>query len=230
PPPPPPAAEAEQTGAPASEQAEPARDWVQLATGPTQDGMRFTYRRYARANTVFAGREAWYTPLGQTNRLLVGPFDSGAAAQTFIDTLTEAGIEALRWRSPDGQPVTRLYRTGASPQPTEAAMAGGAESDTLQTEATPSHPARNWAQIAIGRERSALRFTYRQFSRRAPDAFDGQTGWFAPWNATNRLLVGPFDTRAAAQVFLDAISEEGEIEGHTFRSAEGQEVMRLDPQ
>jgi hypothetical protein len=202
---------------------------VQLATGPTQDGMRFTYRRYARANAVFAGREGWYTPLGQTNRLLVGPFDSGAEAQAFINTLSEAGVEALRWRSPEGQAVVRLYREGGSPQPTEAAMAGGTTDAAPEPDAAPAHPARTWAQVAIGREQSALRFTYRQFSRRAPNAFEGKTGWFTPWNATNRLLVGPFDSRAEAQAFLDAIAAEGEIDGHTFRSAEGQEVTRLDP-
>lgn len=219
----------------AAEEAEPARNWVQLATGPTQDGLRFTYRRYARANAIFADREGWYTPLGQTNRLLVGPFESGAEAQQFINTLAEVGIESLRWRSPDGQAIMRLYREGASPQPTEAAMASGstmAPSEVAEeaAEAAPSHPARHWAQVAIGQQQSALRFTYRQFSRRAPQAFEGQSGWFTPLNATNRLLVGPFESRAEAQAFLNAIAAEGDIQGLTFRSSEGQEVTPLNPQ
>ena len=96
--------------------------------------------------------------------------------------------------------------------------------------AAPSHPARHWAQVAIGQEQSALRFTYRQFSRAAPQAFEGKTGWFTPLNATNRLLVGPFDSRAEAQAFLNAVSEEGDIQGMTFRSTDGQVVERLNPQ
>nr|WP_255454999.1 SPOR domain-containing protein [Parasphingopyxis sp. CP4] len=218
----------------AVEAANPARHWVQLATGPSQDGMRFTYRRYARANAIFADQEGWYAPLGRTNRLLVGPFDSGTEAQEFINTLAEVGIESLRWRSPEGETVVRLYREGASPQPTPEAMAAGSMMAPAEEEeapaAAPSHPARYWAQVAIGRERSALRFTYRQFSRRAPNAFGGQTGWFTPLNATNRLLVGPFDSRALAQAFLDAIEQEGDIEGLTYRSSDGQEVTRLNPQ
>ena len=209
--------------------AEPARHWVQLATGPTQDGMRFTYRRYARANAIFVDREGWYAPLGQTNRLLVGPFDSGAEAQQFINTLASVDFQALRWRSPQGQPITRLYRENATPQPTAEARAGGSMTATSPQQAAPSHPARHWAQVAIGREQSALRFTYRQFSRRAPQTFEGNSGWFTALNATNRLLVGPFNSRADAQAFLNAISEEGEIEGYTFRSAEGQEIERLNP-
>lgn len=194
--------------------------------------MRFTYRRYARANAIFAGQEGWTTPLGQTNRLLVGPFASGAAAQEFINTLAEVGIEALRWRSPEGQAITRLYREGLSPQPTEAAMAAGSTMSAPAAEAppaAPSHPARHWAQVAIGQQVDALRFTYRQFSRRAPQAFEGKTGWYTPLNATNRLLVGPFESRAEAQAFLNAASEEGDIQGLTFRSAEGQEIERLNP-
>ena len=218
----------------ALEAANPARHWVQLATGPSQDGMRFTYRRYARANAIFADQEGWYAPLGRTNRLLVGPFDSGTEAQDFINTLSEVGIESLRWRSAEGETVVRLYREGSSPQPTAEAMAAGSTMAPAEDEeapaAAPSHPARHWAQVAIGRERSALRFTYRQFSRRAPNAFGGQTGWFTPLNATNRLLVGPFDSRAQAQAFLDAVAQEGEIEGLTYRSSDGQEVTRLNPQ
>lgn len=197
----------------AAEQVVPARNWVQLATGPTQDGLRFTYRRYARANAIFTDREGWYTPLGQINRLLLGPFDSGAEAQRFINALAEVGIQVLRWRSPDGQAIVRLYGEGGSSQPTEAA---------------PSLLARHWAQVAIGQQQSALCFAYRQFSRRAPDAFEGQTDWFTPLKAIYRLLAGPFDSRVGAQTFLNAIAEEGNIEGRIYRSSEGQEVTPLN--
>ncbi|MBC7987588.1 MAG: SPOR domain-containing protein, partial [Sphingomonadaceae bacterium] len=89
------------------------------------------------------------------------------------------------------------------------------------------HPARHWAQVAVGQQEEALRFTYRQFARRAPRGFAGKTGWLTPWGQTNRLLVGPFETRAAAQAFLDAIEQEAQIEGLTFESSNGQEVERL---
>jgi hypothetical protein len=215
----------------AAVQAEPARNWVQLATGPTMDGLLFTYRRYARANAVFDGREGWYAPLGQTNRLLVGPFDTGAEAQTFVNALAEGGIAALRWRSGEGEAIPRLYEEGASPQPTADARRPGdapPEAAASAAPAAPSHPARYWAQVAIGQQMDALRFTFRQFSRQAPNAFEGRTGWYTPLNATNRLLVGPFDSRADAQAFLNAAVEEG-VEGYIFHSDDGQEVSRLNP-
>ena len=76
--------------------------------------------------------------------------------------------------------------------------------------------------------RAILRAIGRKW--RLGENFGGQTGWFTPLNATNRLLVGPFDSRAQAQAFLDAVAQEGEIEGLTYRSSDGQEVTRLNPQ
>jgi len=192
--------------------------------------MRFTYRRYARENAVFAGKEGWTTPLGQSNRVLVGPFATGAEAQEFVNALREAGVDSLRWRSPDGQAIRRLYEEGRSPQPGPNARAPGSAPAAASAPSAPpaaSHPARYWAQVAIGQNQDALRFTYRQFARRAPAAFAGKSGYFTPLNQTNRLLVGPFANRAAAQAFLDAAREEGEIEGLTFHSSAGQEVEPL---
>lgn len=202
----------------------PAREWVQIATGPTQDGLRFTYRQLARANAVFENREGWYAPYGQTNRLLVGPFEDAGEAQQFLDALRAAGSDAFRWRSPAGEEVTRLYAEGQSPQPTANARQAG---EAAVQAALNAHPARHWAQIGIGRQHDALRFTYRQYARRAPQAFQGKRGWWTSWGQTNRLLVGPFDSTSAAQAFLDAAEEEGEIDGFLFTSEVGQDIEPL---
>lgn len=196
------------------------------------DGMRFTYRQYARANAPFADKQGWTTPLGRTNRLLVGPFENGRDADSFVAALRANDIQSFRWRSDAGQLIEPLYAVGQSPQPTAEALArpaGPAAAEAAApAPAAASHPARHWAQVAIGQDENALRFTYRQFTRRAPNAFAGKTGWFTPLNQTNRLLVGPFDSRAAAQAFLTAVREEGEIEGLLFRSSDGQEIEPLN--
>ncbi|MCA1748312.1 MAG: SPOR domain-containing protein [Sphingomonadales bacterium] len=213
PPPPPPATP-----------AQPAREWVQLATGPTQDGLRFTYRQLARENAVFADRDGWYAPYGQTNRLLVGPFENAAEAQQFMNALRAAGSDAFRWRSSAGEDITRLYPEGRSPQPEAGARQPG---EAAAQSASNANPARHWVQIGIGRQHDALRFTYRQYARRAPQAFQGKRGWWTSWGQTNRLLVGPFDSAAAARNFRDAIEEEGEIDGLLFTSEAGQTIEPL---
>ncbi len=90
--------------APARAPAAPARIWVQLATGG--NGGDFTRMR-SRAPAL-AGRQAWSTPLGSTNRLLVGPFATSREAQTLINQLRAQDISGLVWTSAAGQSIERL--------------------------------------------------------------------------------------------------------------------------
>ena len=181
--------------------------------------MRFTFRQLAgRAPEAFAGHDPWWAPYGGLQRLLVGPFDSVAAARAFVATVGGAEVQSFAWRSEAGQEISRLYPPGQTPRPARAAQTAPPP---------PSHPARHWAQVAVGQEEDALRFTWRRFARQAPRAFAGKTGWFTPWGETNRLLAGPFDTRAEAQAFLNAAREEAQIEGLPFQSSNGQEVEGL---
>ena len=57
---------------------------------------------------LFKGRKAWTTPWGQTNRLLVGPFETQAAAQTFLKEARKKDGDAFVWTSPAGQAVDAL--------------------------------------------------------------------------------------------------------------------------
>jgi hypothetical protein len=70
--------------------------------------------------------------------------------------------------------------------------------------AAPSHPSRIWVQIGVGRDKSALAFDWRKESKQAAELVKGKKAWTTPWGATNRLLVGPFESQAAAQAFLKA--------------------------
>ena len=93
--------------------------------------------------------------------------------------------------------------------------------------ARPVHASRIWVQIATGRDRSALRFDWRRFSREAPDVLADKGPFVASWGETNRLLAGPFETRAAANTAVNALAEQG-IGSFRFTSAAGQEIDRLD--
>lgn len=203
-------------------QAEPPRYWAQIATGSQPDALRFTFRQLAgRAPEAFAEHDAWTAPYGATSRLLVGPFASNTAAQGFVNAAGAARIQSFAWRSAAGEAVARLYPEGRTPRPARTASAPAVAP-------TPAaQPSRHWAQIAVGQREDALRFTYRQFARRAPRAFAGKSGWFTPWGETNRLLVGPFASEREARAFLTAIEAEADIDGLTFQSIAGQEIERL---
>jgi Flp pilus assembly protein TadD len=88
----------------------PSRIWVQIATGRDKAALGFDWRRMTRdAVEVFRGKEPFVTVWGQTNRLLTGPFQSEAAANSFIGQLRRADVDgAFVWTSPAGQVVDAL--------------------------------------------------------------------------------------------------------------------------
>lgn len=90
----------------------------------------------------------------------------------------------------------------------------------------PSHPSRIWVQIGVGRDKSALGFDWRKFQRTQAELFKGEKAWTTPWGQTNRLLVGPFETKAVAQAFLKALKKE-QLDAFVWSSPAGQAIDAL---
>ncbi|HYI64852.1 MAG TPA: SPOR domain-containing protein [Allosphingosinicella sp.] len=89
--------------------AHPSRHWVQIAGGANRTALPATFVRLrAQAPALLGSRTAFTTPLNQTNRLLVGPFDSARAAQAFVNELAGKDVAAFAWTSPPGQEIERL--------------------------------------------------------------------------------------------------------------------------
>ena len=88
----------------------PSRIWVQLATGRDKSALAFDWRRIARqVEAAFKGRRPSTSVWGQANRLLAGPFESEAAANSFLAQLRRADVDgAFVWTSPAGQVVDAL--------------------------------------------------------------------------------------------------------------------------
>lgn len=87
----------------------PSRIWVQIGVGRDKGALGFDWRKLGKADAdLLKGRKAWTTPWGQTNRLLVGPFESQAAAQAFLKDMRKKAADAFLWTSPAGQAVDAL--------------------------------------------------------------------------------------------------------------------------
>ncbi|WP_438730089.1 SPOR domain-containing protein [Parasphingorhabdus sp. DH2-15] len=91
----------------------------------------------------------------------------------------------------------------------------------------PEHPSRIWVQVAGGADTNALKFEWRRLVKKAPDSFKDLTGWTTPLNKTNRVLAGPFDSKKAAQDFVNRLAK-NDISAFTFTSAEGQVINKLN--
>ncbi|MBK62421.1 MAG: SPOR domain-containing protein [Altererythrobacter sp.] len=89
--------------------ANPARHWVQVATGRDRDALAFDWRRISRkAEGALKGKGPYVAGWGATNRLLSGPYDSEAAAQEMVTALNQIGIDSFTFSSKDGETVEKL--------------------------------------------------------------------------------------------------------------------------
>jgi hypothetical protein len=85
----------------------PARIWVQVGIGRSDDRVAHDWKRMAADDPrLFKGRSPAVSAWGRTRRVLVGPFDSEAEAAAYAVKAKKAGHDdAFVWHSPAGQAV-----------------------------------------------------------------------------------------------------------------------------
>lgn len=88
----------------------PSRIWVQLGIGQNKSALSYDWRRMSRRlPALFGGQRGYVSDMGQTNRMLAGPFETQRAANAFIAGLKDGGIDGpYIWTSPAGQVVDAL--------------------------------------------------------------------------------------------------------------------------
>ncbi len=89
--------------------ANPARIWVQVATGSNEAGFGRTLSKLReQAPDALKGLGGATVPFRATNRILVGPFKSQAEAKATINKLAKSGVQATPFSSAAGEEVKRL--------------------------------------------------------------------------------------------------------------------------
>ena len=86
----------------------PRRIWLQLGIGQNRSLLRSDWRLKYRKFDVLKDKGPFVTPLGQTNRLLAGPFDSQAQAREALNALAADNIDSFIWTSAEGQQIDEL--------------------------------------------------------------------------------------------------------------------------
>lgn len=93
----------------AAAKANPARLWVQIATGSNQRGLVATWRKIREANAALLKPYGGYTVTYKaTNRVLAGPLKSSSDARALVNALGKAGVSATTYSSEAGQEVVKL--------------------------------------------------------------------------------------------------------------------------
>ncbi len=88
-------------------------------------------------------------------------------------------------------------------------------------------PGRHWVQIASGSYKPDLDKEWEVQQRRYGKLLSGRSPWTAPYRSTNRLLVGPFSSRDAAQDFVNEAKDKG-LSCFPVTTSSGQKVERLN--
>jgi Flp pilus assembly protein TadD len=86
----------------------PSRIWVQIASGPNESALPFTWSKMRREHNDLDGKSAWAMPYGRTNRLLVGPLKSQADAKALVSKLGKDGLKTNLFISEAGQEIAKL--------------------------------------------------------------------------------------------------------------------------
>ncbi|MFN3452194.1 MAG: hypothetical protein ACK4ZE_08540, partial [Sphingorhabdus sp.] len=90
------------------EAVNPARFWVQIATGEAS-ALGFDYRKWTKKNPeLFKAQKPWTSPWGKAARLLVGPFADMKAAKKWEGDFKKAGGDGFMWKSENGVPVNAI--------------------------------------------------------------------------------------------------------------------------
>lgn len=93
----------------AAAKANPARLWVQVATGSNPRGLVLTWRKIREANATLLKPYSGYSlAYKATNRVLAGPVKSSADARALVNALGKAGVSATTYSSEAGQEVVKL--------------------------------------------------------------------------------------------------------------------------
>lgn len=90
----------------AEKKANPARIWVQVATGANARALAADFGKFAKKSPdLFKGKSGATAEWGRTRRLLVGPFKDRKAAQDWLTGYKKAGGDGFLFNSEAGQAV-----------------------------------------------------------------------------------------------------------------------------
>lgn len=96
-----------------------------------------------------------------------------------------------------------------------------------EAKARKSNPERYWVQIASGAYKPDLDKEWDKQKSRHGKLLAGKTPWTTPYKATNRLLIGPFASKGAAQDYVNNAREAG-LSSFPVTTSSGQKVDRIN--
>ena len=151
-----------------------------------------------------------------------GSAQQGATQSSEIDSLPGA-----EQRASDARSLAQDRRAAQKRAATEKAAAEKKEKAREDAKAKKSEPARYWVQIASGSYKPDLDKEWDKQKSLHGKQLAGKTPWTTPFRGTNRLLIGPFPSKSAAQDYVNDARGAG-FSCLPVTTPSGQKVERLN--
>lgn len=193
-----------------------------------------------RAQTVaVAARPATAPPVGATQTPSAQLPQRQSEPTSLADVFADLGAPVVQSTPVSGAVDIRKIdpaRPAPKPDPRvlekEAEAKAKAAADKKAAEkkakpAPPSHPSRIWVQIGVGRDKSAIAYDWRKWSKDTPALFKGRAAYVSDMGRTNRILAGPFESNKAANEFIGKLGKAGMDGAYIWTSPAGQVVDAL---
>ncbi len=173
----------------------------------------------ARVATVAPVRTAAAPPSAPPMRVADAFADLGAPlpdARAGADAVDMSRIEVRREVAAQPAPAPETAKPAAKP----------AEKPKKKEPPKPVHPSRIWVQVATGKKIPALAFDWKRIAKEGGAPLAKLKPFTAKWGETNRLLVGPVDSREKAQALVRELKRK-DMDSFLFMSDEGEVVQPL---
>jgi len=216
-------------GAPAPATRGPAPAQLQQAAPAVQPALQ-PASTITSADGASANLRAWSSigsaPTVSAAAAATPRLDFSEVAATVASLSTEPAADAKAEPAPATPPATTRTRRGAPVVAAARATPRASATPPRATPKPPANPSRIWVQLGYSENRDAFTHDLKRMRGAAPDLFRGRNPFVASAGNRHRLLVGPFETRTAAQAFVNGLKAK-EISAVTWTSPAGTEVARL---
>jgi SPOR domain len=174
-----------------------------------------------------AGLESVFEGLQVENQSTAGPIPTDEEFRA-RQLAAKRKADAAAKLAADEKAKLKLEADAKTKKETETKAKAALELEKEKEEAAlaKANPARLWVQVATGANKSGLPITWRKLKTDAPKSLSGQSAWYVPFRATNRLLIGPFKSNSEARAMVGKLSKEG-VSANSFSSEAGINIVRL---
>ena len=156
---------------------------------------------------------------------------AGSATQTVPFSASAAGapdiISEAEQRAIDARSLAQDRRAAQKKAAADKAAAEKKAKAQEEAKDKKSNPERYWVQIASGSYKPDLDKEWDKQKAAHGKQLAGRTPWTTPYKATNRLMVGPFASKSAAQDYVNDARAAG-FSCFPVTTPSGQKVERLN--